>query len=88
MCDFNDNFFPAILFSVLLFVLGGCIGGEFRERNPTPAAITRAKSELMVDAVKAGLAEWVIVDDTGKTEIRFKSIQAEELLSTVTENKK
>ena len=84
----NEDFLPVILCFALMFTLGVVLGGEFRERIPTNASITRAKSELMVDAVKAGLAEWVIVDDTGKTEIRFKSILAEELLSTVTENKK
>lgn len=88
MCVSNDDFFPVVLCFILLFILGVCIGGEFRERNPTPASIARAKSELMIDAVRAGLAEWVVVDDTGKTEIRFKSIQAEKLLSPSAEDKK
>jgi multisubunit Na+/H+ antiporter MnhB subunit len=88
MCARDDNFGSWILVMLMMLLVGSIVGTKLGEEFPSPYAVNKAKTELRIEAVKAGLAEWIVVDDTGKTEIRFKSIQAEKLLSPSAEDKK
>jgi hypothetical protein len=80
----DRNLHDFIMTVVLSFFIGTVVGGTVISLVPDPRLLLSAKAEarkeLLIDAVKAGIAEWQIIDDAGNTAIRFKVPEAEKLL--------
>ena len=64
MSDWND----LVLFCVSI-IMASCLGLFI--------GWTSAKTDMRVEAVKAGAAEWVVVDEHGNTEFRWKGAKDE-----------
>ncbi len=79
--DMNKSLHELCLVVVLSFFIGLTIGlATFPDQQLLYRAKAEARKELLIDAVKAGFAEWKIIDNAGNTEIRFKLPEAEKLL--------
>jgi len=82
--DMNKSLHELCLVVVISFFIGLNIGLGTKSMFPDQQLLYRAKAEarkeLLIDAVKAGFAEWKIIDNAGNTEIRFKLPEAEKLL--------